>query len=198
MEEQVLMESFGRVLSWFGPLVVPGQGVVCALFALAFFFLFSFFFFPLFFRGLRESTARAHTRRCARQVILDKIRSLLQKRFFHGDISTREAETRLAGKGVGTFLVRFSTSAPGRCVLSSSVLCGRVCVAWVLRIFFFFFCWAVSPWPHSYTISKVARDGTINHQRVLCAALSVSSVSACVLARSRRTRTATSQASALC
>jgi serine/threonine protein kinase len=65
-------------------------------------------------------------------IILDKIRVLLQNNWFHGDISTKEAENRLIAKGPGAFLIRFSTSAPG-----------------------------------TYTMSKVSRDGSINHQRIL-------------------------------
>jgi len=64
-------------------------------------------------------------------IILDKIRGLLFKRWFHGELSTQAAETKLTGKGIGTFLMRFSTSAPG-----------------------------------AYTVSKVAKDGSIAHQRV--------------------------------
>jgi hypothetical protein len=52
---------------------------------------------------------------------------LLSKRWFHGDLSTRDAEVRLVGKGVGAFLVRFSTFAAGTFTLSRvgtlSLLC---------------------------------------------------------------------------
>jgi hypothetical protein len=44
---------------------------------------------------------------------MERVRSVLRKSYFHGDISTRDAEGQLAGKQVGTFLVRFSTSSPG-------------------------------------------------------------------------------------
>jgi len=90
-EPIVLMEKFGKIICWFGPLVDQQKGVI----------------------------------------ILDKIRGLLFKRWFHGELSTQAAETKLTGKGIGTFLMRFSTSAPG-----------------------------------AYTVSKVAKDGSIAHQRV--------------------------------
>ncbi len=61
-----------------------------------------------------------------------QVRSILRKSYFHGDISTRDAEGHLAGKQVGTFLVRFSTSSPG-----------------------------------FFTISKVAIDNSIQHQRII-------------------------------
>jgi len=64
--------------------------------------------------------------------LMERVRSVLRKSYFHGDISTRDAEGQLAGKQVGTFLVRFSTSSPG-----------------------------------FYTISKVASDGSIQHQRII-------------------------------
>jgi len=64
--------------------------------------------------------------------LMDRVRSILKKSYFHGDISTVAAEGQLAGKQVGTFLVRFSTSSPG-----------------------------------FYTISKVASDGSIQHQRII-------------------------------
>lgn len=88
----VSMERFGKVLSWFGPLVDLHYGVI----------------------------------------ILDKIRIILSKKWFHGNITTQDAEICLLSKGPGAYLVRFSTSAPGM-----------------------------------YTLSKVSRDGSINHQRIL-------------------------------
>jgi hypothetical protein len=63
--------------------------------------------------------------------ILERVRNVLRCGWFHGDISTQEAENRLMLKEVGTFLVRFSTSAPG-----------------------------------AFTISKVAMNGQIHHQRI--------------------------------
>jgi len=50
--------------------------------------------------------------------ILEKVRNVLRCGWFHGDISTSEAENRLITKDVGTFLVRFSTSAPGAFTIS--------------------------------------------------------------------------------
>jgi len=65
-------------------------------------------------------------------IILDKIRLMLIKKWFHGNITTKDAEICLLSKGPGAYLVRFSTSAPG-----------------------------------TYTLSKVSRDGSINHQRIV-------------------------------
>jgi len=91
-DEVVSMENWGKILSWFGPLVVRGSGII----------------------------------------LLEKLRSLLSNVWFHGNISTPEAESRLSGKGAGTFLIRFSTSSPG-----------------------------------AFTISKVAPNKSINHQRII-------------------------------
>jgi len=64
--------------------------------------------------------------------LMDRVRAILRRSYFHGDISTTDAEAFLASKQVGTFLVRFSTSAPG-----------------------------------CFTISKVAGDNSIQHQRIM-------------------------------
>jgi hypothetical protein len=50
--------------------------------------------------------------------ILERIREILKLGWFHGDIDTQESENRLVGKDAGTFLVRFSTSAPGAFAIS--------------------------------------------------------------------------------
>lgn len=50
--------------------------------------------------------------------ILERVRETLKLGWFHGDIDTAEAENRLVGKEPGTFLVRFSTSAPGAFAVS--------------------------------------------------------------------------------
>lgn len=50
--------------------------------------------------------------------VLERIREILRLGWFHGDIDTQEAENRLVGKDAGTFLVRFSTSAPGAFAIS--------------------------------------------------------------------------------
>jgi len=51
--------------------------------------------------------------------IFDRIRKLLMKAWFHGDISTAEAQIRLSGLPGGTFLVRFSSTQPGCYTISS-------------------------------------------------------------------------------
>jgi serine/threonine protein kinase len=50
--------------------------------------------------------------------ILDKIRELLSCVWFHGDVSTKEAETMLTNLEPGYFLVRFSTTTPGGYTIS--------------------------------------------------------------------------------
>lgn len=57
-------------------------------------------------------------RRDARALILTHIREVLQSPWFHGDIPTSETETRIMTREVGTFLVRFSNSAPGAFAIS--------------------------------------------------------------------------------
>ena len=52
-------------------------------------------------------------RKDARALILSRIREVLKRPWFHGDIPTSETETRIMTREVGTFLVRFSNSAPG-------------------------------------------------------------------------------------
>jgi serine/threonine protein kinase len=51
--------------------------------------------------------------------IFDRIRKLLMKAWFHGEISTSEAQIRLNGLPGGTFLVRFSSTHPGCYTISS-------------------------------------------------------------------------------
>jgi hypothetical protein len=58
--------------------------------------------------------------------ILERVRNVLRCGWFHGDISTQEAENRLMTKEVGTFLVRFSTSAPGAFTISKVSINGQI------------------------------------------------------------------------
>jgi len=51
--------------------------------------------------------------------IFDRIRKLLMKSWFHGEISTSEAQQKLSGLPGGTFLVRFSSTHPGCYTISS-------------------------------------------------------------------------------
>jgi len=47
------------------------------------------------------------------ETVLDKIRQTLEKTWFHGDITTKEATALLSDKPGGTFLIRFSESVDG-------------------------------------------------------------------------------------
>jgi hypothetical protein len=67
-------------------------------------------------------------------LIAPQIRLLLQNRWFHGDISTKEAENRLISKGPGAFLVRFSTSAPGTYTMSKVRTRCALCPLWLLHL----------------------------------------------------------------
>lgn len=57
---------------------------------------------------------------------LDRVEDMLKKKWFHGDISTPKATDRLSGQESGTFLIRFSSSAPGCYTISSVDVNGRV------------------------------------------------------------------------
>jgi len=57
---------------------------------------------------------------------LDKIGELMGCNWFHGDISTTEAENRLFNKELGTFLVRFSTRCPGDYTISKVSQTGSI------------------------------------------------------------------------
>jgi hypothetical protein len=50
---------------------------------------------------------------------LDRLEDMLKKKWFHGNISTQNATDRLSGQEAGTFLIRFSSSAPGCYTISS-------------------------------------------------------------------------------
>ncbi|PRP83808.1 SH2 domain-containing protein [Planoprotostelium fungivorum] len=51
--------------------------------------------------------------------VLDRIRELLTRSWFHGDITTAEAEQKLVGLPHGAFLVRFSSTNAGNYTISS-------------------------------------------------------------------------------
>eukprot|EP01127_Copromyxa_protea_P021036 TRINITY_DN7130_c0_g1_i4.p1 TRINITY_DN7130_c0_g1~~TRINITY_DN7130_c0_g1_i4.p1 ORF type:complete len:126 (-),score=12.64 TRINITY_DN7130_c0_g1_i4:28-405(-) len=45
------------------------------------------------------------------KTVLDNIRELMEKAWFHGDIDTKTSQERLSGRPDGTFLIRFSSIA---------------------------------------------------------------------------------------
>lgn len=57
-------------------------------------------------------------RKDGRALILTRIREVLKRPWFHGDLPTAETEARIMTRDVGTFLVRFSNSAPGAFAIS--------------------------------------------------------------------------------
>jgi len=87
------LEQFGRVLAWFG---------------------------PLDFYDKNEVEVKSDKGEVDNSKILDRIRKLLMKNWFHGDISTPESQIKLSGLPSGTFLVRFSNTQPGCYTISSS------------------------------------------------------------------------------
>jgi len=46
-------------------------------------------------------------------ILFDNLTSTLKEKWFHGDLTQQEAEDRLSDQTKGTFLIRFSASAPG-------------------------------------------------------------------------------------
>mmetsp|Transcript_16243 Transcript_16243/g.45845 ORF Transcript_16243/g.45845 Transcript_16243/m.45845 type:complete len:598 (+) Transcript_16243:252-2045(+) len=54
-----------------------------------------------------------HGVRKGRWSFMERIKNLLSRSWFHGFLSTREAESALASRLPGTFLIRFSTTSPG-------------------------------------------------------------------------------------
>ena len=45
--------------------------------------------------------------------LFDNITNILKEKWFHGDLTQHEAEDRMNDQSKGTFLIRFSSSAPG-------------------------------------------------------------------------------------
>jgi len=76
--ELVLIEEFGNLLKWFGPVQPSNDN------------------------------------------FLTTMQTLFTKKWFHGDISQEQAETRLAGADPGTYLIRFSSN-PGSFALSKMI-----------------------------------------------------------------------------
>jgi len=58
--------------------------------------------------------------------ILDSVEDLLKKNWFHGNLSSQDAEKKLSKQKKGTFLVRFSAREPGSYALSAVSQGGRM------------------------------------------------------------------------
>jgi len=58
--------------------------------------------------------------------ILDAVEDLLKKSWFHGDISSQDAEKKLTAQKKGTFLIRFSAREPGNYAVSVVSQGGRL------------------------------------------------------------------------
>jgi len=69
--------------------------------------------------GPLETIGDNNNQNVSKPGIYDRIRKLLMKSWFHGEISTAEAQLRLSGLPGGTFLVRFSSTQPGWYTISS-------------------------------------------------------------------------------
>jgi len=56
----------------------------------------------------------------------DRITSLLQQKWFHGDLATSIAESRLSSESIGTYLLRFSSTNPGCYTISRKTTDGSI------------------------------------------------------------------------
>lgn len=86
--EVVNIEQFGKILDWFGPLEK------CSTLNMD--------------NNIFDKVVK---NMCL--FTISQIRKLLMKQWFHGEISTNEAQVRLSSLSVGAYLVRFSTTHPG-------------------------------------------------------------------------------------
>jgi len=88
--EVVKLDKFAHLLNWFGPVNSISEA-------------------PKEQKGIQGLLDRVHdVFEGGRFTILDKIRVLMQKEWFHGDISKEASEDLLSGQPKGTFLVRTS------------------------------------------------------------------------------------------
>eukprot|EP01116_Phalansterium_solitarium_P008959 TRINITY_DN22936_c0_g1_i1.p1 TRINITY_DN22936_c0_g1~~TRINITY_DN22936_c0_g1_i1.p1 ORF type:complete len:525 (-),score=169.82 TRINITY_DN22936_c0_g1_i1:227-1801(-) len=99
----VAIQQFGRFLDWFGPLkqstATPPPSASGS--------------------DRPASAAASAPSSSVPDNIFERVRTLLDKKWFHGWISTQEAQLRLGGLPSGSFLVRFSSSHPGCYTISS-------------------------------------------------------------------------------
>lgn len=54
----------------------------------------------------------------APETFLDRLRGIVSKSWFHGDLQTKESERLLEGRPDGTFLIRYSNKVPGSFTVS--------------------------------------------------------------------------------
>jgi len=107
----VNIEQFGKFLDWFGPLEIYNASND-----------------NMSISGEIPLKVSAETNVNLSDTLVDKVRKLLMKTWFHGEINTNEAQLKLSGLPGGTFLVRFSSTHPGCYTISSLTQSGNASI----------------------------------------------------------------------